>query len=140
MHDLLRDPLIGIRTSAGAVRVNLPELLAALVGGEVDAYTSLRAHQADPWHVFLVQLAASILARNPAVTVPPSDPNFWRAGLLELADGVSSAWELQVEDVRQPAFLQHPLASADELSHFKPNEPKAHTPDELDVLGRVNTN
>lgn len=134
MHDLLRDALIGVRTPAGALRVNLPELLAALVAGEVDAYTGLRAHQADPWHVFLVQVAASILGRNPAVTVPPSDPNFWRAGLLELADGVSSAWELQVEDVRQPAFLQHPLASADELSHFKPNEPKAHTPDELDVL------
>lgn len=134
MHDLLHDSLIGIRSRAGLVRVSLPELLATLAAGEVEAYTGVRAHQADPWHVFLVQLAASILARNPGVRGLPADPTFWRAGLLGLADGVSSAWELCVDDLTQPAFLQHPLASADELSDLKPASPKAYTPDELDVL------
>ena len=30
MHDLLHDPLIGVRTPAGAQRLSLPGLLAAL--------------------------------------------------------------------------------------------------------------
>ena len=130
MHDLLHDPLIGIQTRAGPARVNLPELLAGLSAGEVEAYTGLRAHQADPWHVFLVQVAASVMARHSEATLPP-DAAFWRTGLLDIADGCASAWELQVDNVTQAAFLQHPLSSANELSVFKP---KAHTPDELDVL------
>jgi CRISPR system Cascade subunit CasA len=64
MHDLLTDPLIGVRTSQGERLVALPELLAALSAGTVEGYTGLRAHQADAWHVFLVQLAASVLARS----------------------------------------------------------------------------
>lgn len=134
MDDLLNEPLIGISTRSGPKRVSLPELLANLSGGAVVGYTGLRAHQADPWHVFLVQLAASVLARHPRVSGPPSDVMFWRDGLLDLAAGSANAWELQVDDVTQPAFLQHPLASADDLQTFRPKEPKALTPDELDVL------
>lgn len=131
MHDLLNDPLIGIRTTIGQSRVSLPELLAQLSRGEVVDYTGLRPHQADPWHVFLVQIAASIMVRHPENEVPPADAAFWRAGLLDLADGAASAWQLVVKDVTKPALMQHPLGSLDELAAFKP---KALTPDELDVL------
>lgn len=131
MHDLLSDPLIGIRTVAGDSRVSLPELLARLSGGEPLDYTGLRSHQADPWHVFLVQIAASVMARDSAHTTLPADVAFWRAGLIELGGGLESAWQLVVEDVTKPAFMQHPLESNDALGAFKL---KALTPDELDVL------
>ena len=131
MHDLLEDPLIGIRTTAGESQVCLPELLAQLAAGKVDAYTALRAHQADPWHVFLVQVAASVLARRPVSSLP-ADPAYWREGLLALAGGKASAWQLVVDDVTQPAFLQHPLSDQAELD--RDFSPKAVAPDELDVL------
>jgi CRISPR system Cascade subunit CasA len=134
MHDLLTEPLIGIRTPSGNVHVCLPELLARLCADRVDGYTALRPHQADPWHVFLVQLAASVLARHrPPSTPPVTDPEFWRTALLDLADHCASVWHLVGEDVSQPALLQHPLAGgAEELaSKFRP---RACRPDELDVL------
>lgn len=132
MHDLIGDPLIGVRTRTGEARLNLPDLLASLAGDEVEAYSGLRAHQADPWHVFLVQIAASILARHPGLKSPPADAAFWRVGLIDIAEGCASAWELLVEDVTMPAFMQHPLSDPEELRRtFKP---KARTPDELDVL------
>jgi CRISPR system Cascade subunit CasA len=111
--------------------VSLPELLTRLSRGEDLHYTGLRPHQADPWHVFLVQVAASVMARHPSIASLPADAAFWRAGLLDLADGQASAWQLVVEDVTKPAFLQHPLAASDGLAAFSP---KAVTPDELDVL------
>lgn len=129
MHDLLTDPLIGVRTAQGERHVNLPELLACLSAGSIEGYTGLRPHQADPWHVFLVQLAASIQARRPTQTLP-SDPRYWRDGLLDLADGMATAWHLVVDDVTKPAFLQHPLMPG----HEKDFKPKATAPDELDVL------
>lgn len=133
MYDLLHDPLIPIDTPSGPATLNLPELMARLVAGEVHGYRGLRAHHADPWHVFLVQLAASVLARHADIDPahPPDDAAFWRAGLLDLADGRESAWHLFIEDVTQPAFLQHPLRDAAEMEEFKP---KAHAPDELDIL------
>lgn len=142
MHDLLNDELIGVRSPEGVRRVSLPDLLSLLCQAEVDGYTGLRAHQADPWHVFLVQIAASILARHPQ-TSPPTDAAYWRDGLLNLAEGARSAWLLIEDDVTKPAFLQHPWTSweaeAEDFGARKTKEawrlhPKARTPDELDVL------
>src|SRR5690606_21628847 len=108
----------------------------------VEGYTGQRAHQADPWHVFLVQLAASIQARRPSDMLP-TKPDIWRSGLLELSQGVEEAWHLVVEDVTKPAFLQHPWKGWDnETAHFRVKtsrgktvlDPKATCPDELDVL------
>lgn len=135
MHDLLHDPLIGLRTRSGEVGASLPELLARLCADDVEGYTGLRPHQADPWHVFLVQIAASVLARRRDIDAakPPADADFWREGLLDLSEGQSSAWELVVDDFTKPAFMQHPLAGGvDELRNFF--EKKAAAPDELDVL------
>ena len=142
MHDLLTDPLVGVRTQDGERRVSLPDLLAALSAGTVEGYTGLRAHQADPWHVFLVQLAASIQARHPTEQLP-TDATYWRDGLLDLADGMETAWHLIVEDVTQPAFFQHPWKSWEaEATDYGVKavrgqtlyDAKASTPDEFDVL------
>lgn len=134
MYNLLDDALIAVRRSNGPSRVDLPGLIAGLLNGSVLECTSLRAHQAEPWHVFLVQLAASVMARHPELTEPPRDPVFWRDQLLALAHGERSAWELLVDDVTKPAFLQHPLPDEAALAAFKPTSPKARAPDELDVL------
>lgn len=112
MNDLLKDPLIGVHTMHGVQHMSLPKLLAALSAGQVEGYTGLRAHQADPWHVFLVQLAASVQVRQPTEALP-MDADYWRDGLLDLANGVPEAWHLVVEDVTKPAFLQHPWTSWD---------------------------
>lgn len=135
MHDLLNDPLIGIRTAVGRDEVSVPQLLARLSVGGVEGYTGLRPHQADPWHVFLVQIAASVLARRSQIDPnrPPTDAGFWRDGLLELAEGQTSAWHLLVERVDRPAFMQHPLKGGS-VELRKAFKPKAHSPDELDVL------
>lgn len=142
MHDLLHDPLIGVRMPEGTQHLNLPELLAALSAGHVEGYTGLRAHQADPWHVFLVQLAASIQARRPTDALP-TVAAYWHEGLLDLAEGIPEAWQLVVEDVAKPAFLQHPWKSWDtEAADYGVKssrgqttfDPKATSPDELDVL------
>lgn len=132
MHDLLNDSLIEVRTAAGELRrVSLPGAIAGLLSGTVADFTGLRAHQADPWHVLLVQLAASVMARQHEGAEAPSDEPFWRAGLLDLADGQPTAWHLVVDDVTLPAFMQHPLASAGEMSAFSLS---ARHADELDVL------
>lgn len=142
MHDLLTDELIGVRTPESERHVSLPTLYALLAQGAVDGYTGLRAHQADPWHVFLVQVAASIQARRPTEELP-TDPAYWHDGLLDLADGQETAWSLVVEDVTKPAFLQHPWSSweaeakdygAEQKRGVWSYQPKASTPDELDVL------
>jgi CRISPR system Cascade subunit CasA len=142
MYDLLVDELIGVRTVKGVRRMTLPQLLAGLSAGEVEGYTGLRAHQADPWHVFLVQLAASVQARHPTDDLP-TDPAYWREGLLELAEGKQSAWHLIWEDVTQPAFMQHPWKSWEaEAKEYGVDikrgqvsyDPKASSPDEIDVL------
>lgn len=142
MYDLLNDNLIGVRTSTTSRRVSLPLLLGLLCDGQVDGYTGLRAHQTAPWHVFLVQLAASILARRPQEQ-PSCDPVFWRDGLRGLAEGQASAWHLIEDDVTQPAFLQHPWTSWEaDAESFKAQQKggawvfdwKAQTPDKLDVL------
>lgn len=137
MTNLLTDPVIGIESPDGRQNVNLPRLLAMLSDGKVDAYTGQRPHQADIWHVFTVQLAVSILARQADVQpdAPPTDPPFWQDGLLQLAGNNSKAWLLVGDDLTQPAFFQHPLTSKSDLEKcFNSRKPKARTPDELDIL------
>lgn len=129
MHDLLHEPLISIRTPAGAARVSLPELLERLCQGAVDAYMGVRPHQADSFQVLLVQLAANVVERKGGIAA--RDVAYWRDGLLDLAEGEASAWQLVEMDATKPAFLQHRLQTAGELASFKE---KAAAPDELDVL------
>ncbi|MDW8469233.1 MAG: type I-E CRISPR-associated protein Cse1/CasA [Burkholderiales bacterium] len=127
----MNDPLIGVIDNGSPRRVSLPQLLARLSAGSIEGYTGLRAHQADPWHVLTVQLAAAVLARQPR-DEPPEDETYWKKGLLELSRGIASAWYLVEPDVTKPAFFQHPWRNRD--AQNEGYRPKAFTPDELDVL------
>jgi CRISPR system Cascade subunit CasA len=131
MLDLLTEPIVGVSAASGTQMVTLPELFAGLVKGGVLGYPGLRPHQADPWHAFLVQVAASVLARSPRDAITSIESSFWHDGLLDLADGEATAWQLIVEDATRPAFMQHPLGTAAELNTWKV---AGRTPDEIDVL------
>jgi CRISPR system Cascade subunit CasA len=135
MHNLLTDPILSVQDASGSTQqLSLPGLFAALCRGDVESYPAMRSHHMEPWHVFTAQLAASVLARDPQDTLP-GDAAFWEAGLRKLSQGDDTPWELCVEDLRRPAFLQHPLKDAQEFEKsFKPKTPKALSPDQLDIL------
>ena len=59
MYNILTDQLIRTDTSGGSrVEASLPEVYAALMVNEVEAFPTLRPHQRHAWHAFLVQLGA----------------------------------------------------------------------------------
>ena len=133
MYNILTEPLILIAKSGGPrVEVSLPEVYAALVADEVDAFPALRPHQRHAWHAFLVQLGA-IAMHQESVSEPPKDAETW-AGLIR---GLTSdfpedePWQLVVEDITRPAFMQPPASSTDKLADYKNT---VATPDELDML------
>jgi len=132
MHSLLDDPLLRVRRSDDTVRGRtLPQILHRLSQNNILSFEALQPHQQQPWHSFLVQLAAMTTARE-ADGAPPSDADEWRDALVSLADGSDAAWHLVVDDVTQPAFLQSPVpeGSLDDAG-YKADVP---TPDQLDVL------
>ena len=108
--NVLRDPIFSL---AGDRRTatSLPNLFAAMSGGQVKSVSSaLRPHQRPAWHMFLVQLAALALWREPLQS-PPADEAFWRTALRKLTSEFpdDSPWEMVVNDWTRPAFLQPPV-------------------------------
>jgi CRISPR system Cascade subunit CasA len=131
-NNLLTDPLFGIKDMTGNhQRLSLPGLLAALGTSDVMALTGVQRHQANAFHIFLCCLAAHVLEVSRASELA-QDEDFWRTGLRQLSGGdLDDAWQLRVEDLTQPAFMQPPVSSEKSAAEFKPN---AETPDKLDVL------
>lgn len=131
-HDLLADPLLTMRDSAGAEQaVSLPALLAALGRGDVESLPRVQRHQVDAIHMFLCYLAGNVLVRANQSNVV-QEHGFWRDQLRRLAGSDDHApWCLIVEDPERPAFMQPPVASVNQCKGFRV---KAETPDELDVL------
>ena len=132
MHSLLDDPLLRIRLPDNTVQgASLPQILHRLTQDNLLSFEALQAHQQQPWHSFLVQLAAMTTARE-ADGAPPSNADEWRDALLSLADGDDAAWHLVVADVSRPAFLQSPVPEGTlDDAGYKADVP---TPDQLDVL------
>ncbi|MFZ1830287.1 MAG: type I-E CRISPR-associated protein Cse1/CasA [Candidatus Competibacteraceae bacterium] len=129
--NLLIEPLFRVRTPAGLKSLSLPGLLAALGEDAVDSLLGLQRHQEDAVHIFLCYLAGAVLARG-GITDPIQPEAFWRDGLRQLAGRDDDcAWTLVVEDVTQPAFMQAPLLSKQELNEFKAI---CNSPDALDRL------
>lgn len=62
--NLLTDPVFRIETAGGLRHVSLPALLTALGEDEVDSLPGLQRQQEDAIHIFLCQLAASVLVRE----------------------------------------------------------------------------
>lgn len=127
--NLLFDPIFRVQTNQDQLVLCLPALLERLGKKEIDHFVGLQKHQHDAFHVFLCYLAGAILARYGCQNLI-QDEEFWRNGLLELAGmNGKDAWELIVEDISRPAFMQPPIPDINPRSSSV-----FTTPDELDVL------
>ena len=133
MHNILTEPLIRYRQPGGTLcEASLPEVYAALMADRVEAFPALRPHQRHAWHAFLVQLGAMAVHRD-RLDTSPSDTEGW----LRIIRGLTSdwsddePWQLVVEDITKPAFVQSPASSSEREKDFKNVVP---TPDDLDML------
>lgn len=72
MLNLLTEPLFRLTTTDGTRKGTLPDVYAALMADEVEAFPALRPHQRHAWHAFLVQLGAMALHRAD-ISEPPGD-------------------------------------------------------------------
>lgn len=150
MHNLMTDPLIRYRHWDGTVReASFPEVYAALMADEVGAFPALRPHQRHAWHAFLVQLGAMAMHRD-GLDTPPSDADEWRRIIRALTSDWpdDEPWQLVVDDVTRPAFMQPPASSDEKSEEYGtkpikrggqsiriPDEDKiCRSPDRLDML------
>jgi len=136
MDNLLYDPIFRIETANASECLSLPALFVELAQDKVESFLGLQRHQEDAFHVFLCYLAGSVLAHQNQIEADQSE-EFWRNGLLQLAQGQESAWKLLVENPLEPGFMQPSLTDVSIFKRFdfKPNEgPKAESPDQLDLL------
>ena len=135
MYNLLTEPLIRYKTIPGdVVAAILPQVYAALVADDVASFPALRPHQRHAWHAFLVQLGAMALHRaGKDGSDLPTDAGEWDAMIRDLTPDWpdDEPWQLVVEDITQPAFMQPPASSKDKEGDFKS---AVVTPDELDIL------
>ena len=134
MYNLLTEPLIRYKTDSGHVKAaTLPRVYAALVADEIAAFPAVRPHQRHAWHAFLVQLGAMAMQQDGLDTSPKTAAE-WRRISRKLTEGDfpnDEPWQMVVEDITKPAFMQPPVASSDREKDFKNT---VVTPDELDML------
>ena len=134
MRNILRDRPIRLNKSDDSrAEASLPEVYAALMADEVDAFPGLRPHQRHAWHAFLVQLGAMAVHRADMVE-PPADVGEWACIIrgLTLVDWPGDEpWHLVVDDITKPAFMQPPARSKEREKDYKS---AVATPDELDML------
>ena len=133
MHNILTDPLIRMdKSDGGRIQASLPEVYAALMADEVDAFPALRPHQRHAWHAFLVQLG-TMAAHIAGIHALPVDVEEWRRIIRGLTPDFpeDEPWHLVVEDLTKPAFMQPPASSVSKASEYKTT---VETPDELDML------
>ena len=130
--NIINQPLIRMLTAIGSLPASLPQVYAALMADEVEAFPALRPHQRHAWHAFLVQLGAMSMHRA-GLTEPPKDAERWAdliRGLTPDYPG-DEPWQLVVDDITKPAFMQPPASSPDLEKDYKS---VVATPDELDML------
>ena len=129
MLNILTDPLIRMNVAGSTYPASLPETYAALMDNKVDTFPALRPHQRHAWHAFLVQLGATAIHRA-GVSDPPKNTEEW----TDLIRGLTTddePWQLVVEDITKPAFMQPPARSTEREKDYKNT---VTTPDELDML------
>ena len=134
MHNILTEPLIRADIGSGVIEwLPLPQVYAVLMADKVGAFPALRPHQRHAWHAFLAQLGAMAMHKA-GMSDPPEDDNAWRnllRGLTASDWPDDEPWQLVVDDITVPAFMQPPASSADGAKDYKPD---ATTPDGLDML------
>ncbi len=148
MHNLVNEPLIRYDESgSGLVKASLPEVYAALMADNVEAFPALRPHQHHAWHALLVQLGAMAVHRA-GLSNPPDEPEDWLRIIRGLTPDFPNdePWQLVVDDITKPAFMQPPARSSDKLAEYIYKKVKGrheakngekepvHTPDKLDML------
>ena len=113
MYNILTERLIRVATADGICWATLPEVLALLIADKVEAFPALRPHQRHAWHAFLVQLAAMAMHRA-GVTEPPTSAAEWAVLIHGLTPEWQDdePWQLVVDDITKPAFMQPPARSA----------------------------
>ncbi len=131
MLNLLTDPLIRYDRS-GHGEASLPEVYAALVADEVEAFPALRPHQRHAWHAFLVQLGAMAMHRAGLEDLPTTAGEW--ANIIRGLTGKDfpgdEPWHLVVDDITKPAFMQPP---AKDWTKYDKKE-LFQSPDALDML------
>lgn len=147
--NLLRDKLFRVRTQKGETKLTLPEIMESLGKDEIEAFSGIRPHQADSFHVFLSYLAGAILVRTKQdpeedPTVLMQEKHFWEQGMRDLAcdHHPDDAWTLIVEDYSMPAFMQPPIKtdnfdrSKEIEKYLKQNDEDIlfYTPNRLDLV------
>ena len=132
MFNLLTEPLIRYHSPAGNLEASLPEVYAALMADAVIAFPALRPHQRHAWHAFLVQLGAMAMHRA-GVDTPPEAAEEWAELIRGLTPGQQDdePWQLVVNDIKKPAFMQPSASSKEKEKDYKST---VITPDELDKL------
>ena len=135
MFNVLTEPGIRFDWTGGThAQASLPGVYAALMDKDnpVSTFPALRPHQRHAWHAFLVQLGAMAMHRADVATPPTTDGEWLtllRGLTLEFPD--DEPWQLVVDDITKPAFMQPPARSAEREKDYKG---VVNTPDELDML------
>lgn len=133
MHNLLTDPLIRfLRSDGECVEASLPGVYAALMVDDVRAFPALRPHQRHALHAFLAQLGAMAMHKAGS-EMPPTGVEEWATLIHGLTPDHPNdePWQLVVEDITRPAFMQPHATSRDREQDYKNT---AASPDELDML------
>ncbi len=133
MLNVLSEPLIAVeRPDAERVSLSLPQIYSELMADAVAAFPRLRPHQRHAWHAFLVQLGAMALERARMCELPAGAPE-WADLLSALTSSHPDCapWNLVVDDITRPAFMQPPARSMDVQQDYMES---VDTPDQLDML------
>ena len=133
MLNILTEPLIRFDHSDGKRKESsLPEIYAVLMADEVEAFPALRPHQRHAWHAFLVQLGAMAMLRA-GLDTPPETAGEWVTVIMNLTPDWpdDEPWQLVVNDITQPAFMQPPARAKEREQDYKN---AVATPDALDML------
>ena len=134
MLNILSSRLLRTTLNSGqTVSMSLPEVFTSLMRQEVATFEELRPHQRHAWHAFVVQLGV-IALNHGGIDEPPYDSGMWAAllrGLTEEHHPDDEPWQLIVDDVTKPAFMQPPMSSPGRSIDYKA---VVDTPDQMDML------
>ena len=132
MFNMLTEPQFRMGTTNGVKAGGLPEVYAELVADDVEAFPSLRPHQRHAWHAFLAQLGAMSMHRANADRLP-EDAETWGKLIRGLTPDYpdDEPWQLVVDDIMKPAFMQPPAHLKNQERDYKNT---VETPDDLDVI------
>ena len=131
MFNLLTDQIIEVRTEAGTtVPMSISEAYADL--GNIIAFPWVRSHQRHAFHAFMVQLGA-IAMSNARMRRISRNADDWVELLYQLTPEypLAEPWQLVVDDVSQPAFMQSPVAPPVSIDD---DYSKVYSPDGIDIL------